>query len=58
MTTGAFPVGILTDDLTIERELLEAPDDGETLIGGWDWRPAHSLEEALEAWHRETWGSA
>lgn len=52
---GAIPTVTIEDDTFLP---LEAPDDGETLIGGWDWRPAHSLEEALEAWHCETWGSA
>lgn len=55
-TPGAFPVGLFTDDLTIERELLEAPSDEPTQLGGWERRPAHSLAELLDSWHDATWG--
>jgi len=63
-TRGAFPVGILADDLTIERELLEAPSHEPTLPGGLhgpgvDLPPTSrpkTLAELLDSWHDATWG--
>jgi len=59
---GAFPVGPLADDLTIERELLEAPSDEVTQLGGYNGpcidQPARrpSLGELLDAWQDAEWG--
>jgi len=55
---GSFPVGTIGDDLVVEQELLEAPIDEPTLLGGFHGgipirRP--SLAEQLDAWHEETW---
>jgi hypothetical protein len=59
---GAFPVGLFADDLTVERELLEAPSNEPTLLGGFFGPcvdlPARrpGLGELLDVWHAATWG--
>lgn len=56
ISRGAFPVVTIGEEH--EDRLLEAPVDEATSPGGWEFRPAQSLDEALEAWDRMTWGTA
>ena len=64
-TSGSFPIGAFADDLTIERELLEAPSAEPTLLGGFqaaciDLPPTRrhkTLGELLEEWHDENFGA-
>jgi len=61
---GSFPVGAFTDDLTVERELLEAPSAEPTLLGGFQaacidlppTRRPKMLGELLDDWHDQVFG--